>query len=162
MREISESTLPGIGKKYDIEAASGESLSIVVHNSGTREIHHFDPNNREGPAAVTTLSDAEARKVGAILSGAYFKPRVIQDVELAIEGLIIEWVELKPGARFANKSIGELQIRQRTGTTIVAIVRNGKPIINPRPEERLLVGDTLVVVGDEESFAEFQRVASES
>ncbi|WP_165874263.1 cation:proton antiporter regulatory subunit [Rubrobacter taiwanensis] len=162
MREITESKLPGIGKKYDLECSSGESLSIVVHNSGTREIHHFDPENREGPKAVTTLTDAEARKVGAILSGAYFKPRVIQDVELAVEGLLIEWIELRPESRLAGKTIGELQIRQRTGVTIVAIVRAGRPIINPRPDETLRAGDTLVVIGDEEGFARFRRFASES
>lgn len=157
MREINESTLPGIGKKYDLRCGSGESLSIVVHNSGMREIHHFDPNNREGPRAVTTLTDEEARRIGAILSGAYFKPRVIQDVELAVEGLLIEWVQVKPGTQLANKTIGELQVRRRTSITIAAIVRDGKPIINPNPDELLKVGDTLVLIGDEESFAKFKQ-----
>ena len=40
MSTISEANLPGIGA-FQIEAASGERMTIVIHDDGTRELYHF-------------------------------------------------------------------------------------------------------------------------
>ena len=45
------------------------------------------------------------------------------------------------------KSIREIDLRARTGVTIVAVTRGGKPIPNPAPDFELSAGDVLVLVG---------------
>ncbi len=50
-----------------------------------------------------------------------------------------------------GETINELDIRAKTGATIIAIVRNGKAIPNPSPNERISGNDTLVLVGDHRS-----------
>lgn len=50
-----------------------------------------------------------------------------------------------------GKTINELNIRAKTGATIIAIVRNGKAIPNPSPNERIRGHDTFVLVGDHKS-----------
>lgn len=47
----------------------------------------------------------------------------------------------------AGKSIKELDLRKITGATIIALIRNDKPITNPSPETRIASGDLLVLVG---------------
>jgi K+/H+ antiporter YhaU regulatory subunit KhtT len=46
-----------------------------------------------------------------------------------------------------GRSIRELQLRKMTGVTIIAVVRNGKPLTNPSPDEVIDTGDILVMVG---------------
>lgn len=47
----------------------------------------------------------------------------------------------------AGKTIAELGLRSRTGVTIIAVVRAGKPHTNPPPDMRLEPGDFLVLLG---------------
>lgn len=46
-----------------------------------------------------------------------------------------------------GKTIAELNLRALTGASIIAAVRNGKPLTNPSPEFVLEAGDVLVLVG---------------
>jgi len=47
----------------------------------------------------------------------------------------------------AGRLISELQLRTRTGASIVAIERGGATIINPGPDEELLAGDQILLIG---------------
>jgi CPA2 family monovalent cation:H+ antiporter-2 len=58
------------------------------------------------------------------------------------------------GARAAGRTIRELEVRRATGATILALVRDGAPISNPSPDQRLEAGDSLVLVG---SHAEIEH-----
>jgi monovalent cation:H+ antiporter-2, CPA2 family len=46
-----------------------------------------------------------------------------------------------------NQTLVELDLRAKTGVTVIAVVRNGKPTTNPDPDFRLEHGDVLVLVG---------------
>ncbi|MDZ5813165.1 potassium transporter TrkA, partial [Halorubrum sp. AD140] len=35
---ITESDLPGVGKKFEIELGGGEAMIVVIHNTGKREV----------------------------------------------------------------------------------------------------------------------------
>ena len=83
------------------------------------------------------LTDQPARKLGAILGGAFFKPAVVEELEAVFGNLLIDWVTLGPASPGAGKTIGELQIRRRTGVTVVAIVRDNQAITVPEPSETL-------------------------
>ena len=51
------------------------------------------------------------------------------------------------GAAAAEKSIAELDVRRRTGVSILAVVRGNSPVTNPPPHFRVRAGDVLVLVG---------------
>lgn len=51
------------------------------------------------------------------------------------------------GAAAAEKTIAELDVRRRTGVSILAVVRGNSPVTNPPPHFRVRVGDVLVLVG---------------
>jgi CPA2 family monovalent cation:H+ antiporter-2 len=61
---------------------------------------------------------------------------------------------VEAGMPAAGRSIREVDLRNRSGATIIAVVRNGEPMTNPSPEVTLAAGDSLVLVG---SHAELER-----
>jgi CPA2 family monovalent cation:H+ antiporter-2 len=65
-----------------------------------------------------------------------------------------ELYRLEPGSAAAGGSLRQLDLRHRTGATVIAVVRDGTPLPNPDVELRLQEGDTLVLVG---SHAEIER-----
>jgi K+:H+ antiporter subunit KhtT len=70
MSSISESNLPGVGRKFQVETLSGDRLTIVIHDDGTRELYHFSRKNLDRPASVLRLTDGEARQIAGIVGGS--------------------------------------------------------------------------------------------
>jgi len=153
--EVTEVALPGIGQRYDVRAADNGSVVVVIHHSGRRDLYVMDGGDE--PGASVTFTDSQARTLGAILAGAYFKPAVIEEIEAVIGGLLIDWVTLDADSPATGKTIAELQVRSRTRMTIAAILRGHVPLIAPEPTETLLAGDRLVVVGRQEDLPVFRR-----
>ena len=151
---ISEQDLPGIGRRFDLTCSEGERLSVVIHHSGRRDLYVRQGQGSGKPVTVT-LTDDQARRLGAILAGAYFKPEAAVRMEAVIGGLLIDWVTLRPDSPAVSRSIADLQIRRRTRMTVAAIVRDDIPLVAPEPTEVLLAGDRLVVVGRPEDLSGF-------
>src|SRR5687768_16107395 len=71
--DVREHDLPGVGKKFAVTTNDGDRLTIIIHNSGHREIYFFE-RGEDYPAYAVRMEDSEARKLGAILGGAFFQP----------------------------------------------------------------------------------------
>ena len=155
--EVFEVTLPGIGRRYSLPATEGARVVVVMHHGGRRDLYSFTP---EGPAsgaptACISLTDDQARRLGAVLGGAYFKPSVVTDVETVIGNLLIDWVTMRPDSPGTGRSIADLEIRRRTRMTVVAILRDDETVLAPEPDETLRPGDRLVIVGRQEDLGAF-------
>jgi TrkA domain protein len=155
--EVTEQQLPGIGRRYELTAAEGGDVSVVLHHSGWRDVYILDPG-RDVPRATVTLSDSQARTLGAILGGAYFKPAVVEEIEAVVGELLIDWVTIKQDSPAAGRTIAELEVRGRTGMTIAAIVRDHRAMVAPDPAEVLHPGDRLVVLGRPEDLGALVRL----
>ena len=148
--------LPGIGRRYELTGTNGGRIIVIIDHSGRRIVHGRNPGADQ--ASAVELSDQQARKVGAILGGAFFKPAVVEELEAVFGSLLIDWVTLEPASPGAGKTIGELQIRRRTGVTIVAIVRDNQAITVPEPSETLHAGDRLVFIGRRQDSGPFHKL----
>ena len=120
--EVSELELPGIGRRFDLDHLDGGRITVVIHHSGRRDLYLL-PSDEDEPNAVMTLTDRQARSLGAVLGGAYFKPAMVEEIEEVIGNLLIDWVTLPGSSPAVGRTIGELEIRKRTRMTVVAIVR---------------------------------------
>ncbi len=154
--DIKELELPGIGRRYELEGIEGGRAVVVIHHSGRRDLYLVPPGADE-PKATLTLTDRQSRSLGAILGGAYFTPAVVEEIEAVIGDLLIDWVTLRPESPGSGRTIADLEIRRRTRMTVAAIARDNETMIAPEPDETLLAGDRLVVVGRREDLAGFTR-----
>ncbi|MBO0858476.1 MAG: cation:proton antiporter regulatory subunit [Chloracidobacterium sp.] len=149
MSTISESNLPGVGRKFQIEAVSGDRLTIVIHDDGTRELYHFARNAPDRVASVVTLSDSEARQVAGIIGGLTYVPKALPSAEIVLEDLLLQWYTIQPGAACIGKTIGDLQVRRLTDASIVSIIEPDRTKrLNPGPDTFINEGATLILAGD--------------
>lgn len=72
----------------------------------------------------------------------------------------LESVVVAPGSTGAGRLIRELELRARTGVSIVAIERAGKPRVNPGPDEEVQAGDTLLLLGSAHQLVQARALLS--
>ena len=159
--DLRETRLPGVGVKYAFRTAMGGRVSVILHNDGDRELYFYRRASDDEPTAVIELHDDEARQLGAVLGGAYERPKIVEELEMALGELTIEWVAVQPGSPAIGKSLAECAFRARTGVTVIAILREPEPISGAQPDDVIQEGDTLVVVGKAGQYAAFRRLLTE-
>ena len=150
MAEIVETELPGIGKRFKLDLKKGGTLSVVVRLDGERDVYHRLKGEEE--PHVFSLTELEARQVSSILVGTYYRMHPMEMLEEALEKKAgLHSVHVPRGTPVAGKRIGDLDVRKRTETSIVAIIRDsGESIPNPDPSTAIERDDMLVVIGTAE------------
>ena len=72
------------------------------------------------------------------------KEKVMPDLLLEAE---LETMEIPANSVIVTRKLRDIPLRQHTGASIVAIERNGQRVINPGPDEVVLSGDKVLLLG---------------
>jgi TrkA domain protein len=153
MSRISESNLPGVGQKFQIETTGGDRLTIVIHDDGTRELYMFSRKNPDRVVSVATLTDSEARQIAGIIGGLTYVPRALASAEVVLDDLLLQWFTIPPGAACIGKTISQLKVRTVTGASIVSIIEpDHVKRTNPEADTVLNEGATLILAGDRQTI----------
>lgn len=81
-----------------------------------------------------------------------------EKVEAMLPGLgSVKPVLIAPGCEAAGRSLGELNLRGRTGATVVGISRDGREIPHPSATERLEAGDLVALTGSRDAIQAARR-----
>jgi TrkA domain protein len=151
---ITETDLPGVGKKHEIELRSDEIAVVVTYNTGKRELLKKE-NEDADTEKLFNLTDQEARTLGTVLEGAYFQPVKSGDVETILaDGNVIEWIEVPDDSQIIGERVGD-----QTGkaVTAIAIQRDGELLTGEPPATTFQNGDVVVVVGSADACEAFEE-----
>jgi TrkA domain protein len=159
--ELRETRLPGVGFKFTLTTAHGGRVVVILHNEGLREIYSFRRVDDEEPQAVIALEDDEARQLGAVIGGAYERPKIVEELEMAFGELSIEWVAVPDTSPAIGRTLAECGFRARTGITIIAILREPESVSGAQPHDVIERGDVLVTVGKLGQYPAFRKLLAE-
>ncbi len=70
-----------------------------------------------------------------------------EEVLRALEAGTTDLFRVEPGSLAVGRGLAELDLRRRTGATVIAVVRGDESYTNPGPDLSLAAGDVLVLVG---------------
>lgn len=146
MAEIIETNLPGVGLRHELGVESGDRVGVITRHSGRRDLLVFDREDPDSVGRSVAMQPDEARLLADLLGGATLVER-FEDLRQHVAGLSIDWLPLSERSRFAGKPLGATEMRTRTGVSAIAVLRGGTAIPAPGPDEVLMGGDTVVVVG---------------
>lgn len=142
MTPVEETDLPGVGTRFAFETETRRTLGVIRHRDGRREVFVADGDDPDCVAVAVALQEGEAHLLADLLGGAEIT-REAADLAQGVAGLTVDWVE----ATAARRTIGDLQVRSRTGASIVAVLRGDEPHPAPGPGFWLEAGDVALVVG---------------
>jgi trk system potassium uptake protein TrkA len=83
-------------------------------------------------------------EMGCTLARSLTKPGVLDRFELDPDHSIVEIIT---PSEFDNRTIAELQLRNRYGLNLLAVIKDGNFEVNPEPNRRLQKGSVMVVIG---------------
>jgi uncharacterized protein with PhoU and TrkA domain len=108
-------------------------------------------------SATDKISDAAADIAGIITHNIGIHP-IVGEIFEKVEERIIK-VTVKANSEIVNKKVEELDLAARMGVDIIAIRRNNDWILNPKEEETIHQGDTLITRGAPKGVLHFKDLA---
>jgi voltage-gated potassium channel len=120
-------------------------------------------------ASVTKLTRAGANRAispyaigGHRLAHLILSPTVVDFFETALrrgnETLDIEDIAVQPGNVAVGRSLEALAIRRVSGSTLLAVLREGTPLVNPPDDLVLREGDHLLALGTGDQLQRLERL----
>jgi voltage-gated potassium channel len=161
----------GIGRASGLivtTASDASNMYIVLSARLMNPALHI-VSRADDEASVAKLMRAGANRAispyaigGHRLAHLILSPTVVEFFETALrrgdETLAIEALALAAGAAAAGRGLDSLGIRASTGATVLAIVRDGSPLVNPPGDLTLRAGDQVLSLGTSEQLRRLERL----
>lgn len=151
MTNIEETQLPGVGVRQDFVTKGGRRIGVIAHRGGHRDLLIYATDDPDRCRETVRLEDQDSRALADML-GSPHVGHSMAELQQSVEGLTIDWLPVREGSACAGATIGDLEVRRRTGVTIVAVIRGADTLPSPDPDFRLRPGDTAVVIGTPEGI----------
>ncbi len=146
MTTIDESRLPGVGVRHEFTTVRGERVGVLTRNSGDRELLLYDSEDPDSCERSLRLADGDAERLAELL-GLSQLVKHFGAVREAVGDLAIEWIPIAQASPFAGRTLGETEMRTRTGVSIIAVLRGSSATPAPTPDFQFEAGDTVIAVG---------------
>ena len=166
--------LAGIERAKGLIAAAGNDASNAFIAMSARALNRelLIVARADEDAAIRKLKQAGADRVinpyavgGRRLVNLVINPAVIDFLETTLmrghAALGVQEFEVQRGSAFENKTLKSLDLRQKCGVNILAILRGSEPISNPDADFVLRAGDHLVSLGTVQQFDQLAALAQE-
>lgn len=146
MRKVTETDLPGVGIRFDLQTDAGRCVGVVAHQTGRRDLVIYDERDIDRACESVELTEDEGHTLGELLGGSPVLEHLDEAVH-QLEDIEISWVTIDTESALAGLTLAEAALRTSTGAGVVALVSESGSIPIPGGDKRLKPGDTAVVVG---------------
>ena len=131
-------------------------LFILTRSSGVRGVAR--KLKRAGASRVISPYSIGARRMAQLI----IRPTVMDFIDLAMHagelGLRMEELIVSDNASFVGKTLLKSGLRKKYDIIVIAIKRRNEAMIfNPKPDEHILAGDILIVLGDSDHVAALEK-----
>jgi len=146
--------------EYDTLMESGANIVVPADFEASVKIfshvlEEFDvPKNILG----AQISAVRAGGYGVMRGKSSSSPESMQDLVKVLQLTATQTFFVPEISVACNKTIAELDLRKKTGATIIAIVRDRTPDTNPEPSTTLMANDVLVLVGAHEQLQSARKL----
>ena len=114
MRKATETDLPGVGVRFDLETNAGRLVGVVVHQTGRRDLVIYDERDIDRACESVELTEEEGHTLGELLGGNPVLEH-LDDAVHRLEDLVISWVTIDSQSSLAGLTLAEAALRARTG-----------------------------------------------
>jgi CPA2 family monovalent cation:H+ antiporter-2 len=111
------------------------------------------------PTEIQRFTDAVRHELYAPLYERHGEYKTLAELQHARWLLQMTWVALQANSVLVGRTIQEMAIRNITGASVVAIMRDGKLHANPGNQERFAAGDFVAIMGNPEQLTAFEALA---
>ncbi|MFE0531399.1 cation:proton antiporter regulatory subunit [Micromonospora parva] len=153
--EIERIALPGVGVSYSFVTGDGTRLGVICHPNGARDIVLYDGDDPTDVRAAAALSPLAAHHVANLLAATPVID-LVPDRGPDVEAVTVARVPVPAGSEQDGRPLGSL----RTDAVVVAVLRNGHPVLRPDARWVLRYGDTLVAVGARDAIDQLGRAVA--
>jgi len=84
--------------------------------------------------------------------------RLLHDLLDAVNSIEIKWFRLPEGSPLVGQTLADANLRSRTGASVVAILREGQLMANPKSITVFQSGDRIGLIGDKEEVGAAEKV----
>ena len=112
------------------------------------------------PTEVQRHTDTIRQELYAVLFNPDDSYRVLSQLRGAEQQFDLQWFRLSQESPMANRSIGESEIRKKTGASVVGVVRDGQLKPNPDAGFVLMPEDLVAIIGSEGNREAFCLMAA--
>lgn len=158
MPEIEETNLPGVGIRHDLVTRNGDRLGVITHRTGRRQLLVYDRDDPDATREDIRLDEEEGHALAELLGGTTVTEHFSTVFQQSLEGLTIEWLTVGQDWACAEQTIGNTELRTRTGVSVIAVIRDGETVPAPEPDFTLSSGDAIVAVGTPAGLREATEV----
>lgn len=155
--DVEEVLLPGVGLRYEFTSQGGERIGIIARRGGDFDVVLYARDDPDQARPLFRLTGEEAEAVGQILGA----PRIAErftELTREVPGLEASQIRIPSGSPVVDRPLGDTRARTRTGSSIVAVVRNEEVLASPGPDQVLRAADILIVIGTEEGLAGVEQI----
>lgn len=141
MSRVQVTSLPGVGLMRTFMTAAGDWIGVLELRSGRRQLFVDDPTDPDTRRLAAELAAEDSLILTELLGGHE------QDLGPAEDAAaLVDWVLIHPDGVAAGRTVADLELRSRTGATIVAVLRD-RTYTDPGPDFRLQPNDIAVLAG---------------
>jgi len=144
--EIFETSLPGVGIRYEFDTGRGRRIGVLVHRDGRRELLVYGKDDEDTCSETIELGQSESAALIELFGGTKITER-LTDLRHEVQGLSIEWVTVSASSPLVGRTIGDGEIRTKTGASVVAVIRGSVSIPGPGPQFEFQADDIALITG---------------